>query len=236
MVEPHITRFATGPTQVARSMPSDRLSENPTGAPFRVDHFRPSSCSFAIALLAKGAWGGLGARRAERGEEMSLDISSSVSMVIWHVRSVLFNLDSEPYTLSLGTTLSVCARVLARTVEHEEELSSLPRPLRARQASQPANTLPNPLHEASRLLSGAARSSSGWAGASNSACQRQNNATKKSVGNVASASLCFDNGDLNRRACWRGGALTLWGETTTRGPRICLRLRGRHEWACLSVL
>jgi hypothetical protein len=55
MVEPH-TRFATGPTQVARSMPPDRLSENPTGAPFRVDHFRSSSCSFAIALLAKGAW------------------------------------------------------------------------------------------------------------------------------------------------------------------------------------
>jgi hypothetical protein len=55
MVEPHIVRFATGPTQVARSMPPDRLSEKPTGAPFRVEHFRSSSCSFAIALLAKGA-------------------------------------------------------------------------------------------------------------------------------------------------------------------------------------
>lgn len=40
-----------------------------TGAPFRVDHFR-SSCSFAIALPAKGAWEDL-ELGALNGEEMS---------------------------------------------------------------------------------------------------------------------------------------------------------------------
>ena len=127
MVEPHIVRFATGPTQVARSMPPDRLRVKILPAHrFELTTFVHRRVRLRSLLLAKGAWGGLGARRAERGEEMSSGISSSISVVMLHVRGVLSDLDSEPYTLSLGTTLSVCARVLARTVEHEEELSSLP--------------------------------------------------------------------------------------------------------------
>lgn len=83
-------------------------------------------------------------------------------------------------------------------------------------ASRPTHCR-NPLHEASRLLSGAAQSSSDWAGASNSACQRQNNATKKSVGNVASASLCFDNRDLNRRAFVDEGRFSPLGRDDDKG-------------------
>ena len=92
---------------------------------------------------------------------------------------------------NLGTTLASLryARVLARTVEHEEELSSVGRG-RVRQAGQLAHCRITPCMKPFRLLIGAAQASSGWAGASKPREQRQNNATRNLLETWRPRALC----------------------------------------------
>jgi hypothetical protein len=109
----------------------------------------------------------------------------------------------------------------------------------ARQASRPAHVgLPNPLHEASRLLSSAAQGSSGWAGAKQQRVSAPKQRHQKSVGNVALASPCFDNGDLNRRApVWKRALLPSGGDDDkgSEGSKDSFAAKGDTSGPVLSA-
>lgn len=105
---------------------------------------------------------------------------------------------AKPYEPRDNAALVIlrCARVLARTVEHEEERSSVCRG-RTRQAGQLAHCRITPCMKPFRLLIGAAKASSGWAGASTASKPREQRQTTP-------PEICRKRGVREPCACQRG--------------------------------